>query len=135
MEAFYSLLYSSNAAFQGFRDNICSFVSSQSFRENICSFVSSSLSLRHRTLLMMFVLPICTFEFIIINIPASFASLENITCTAPSTLMGFLHYWILLWLCPISKNWSDSIGNTTTQELTVSDSYWEEEGAMECSIK
>lgn len=74
-------------------------------------------------------------EFIIIKIPASFASLENITYIAPSTLMGFRPYWILLWLCPISKNWSDNIGNTTTQELTVSDSYWEEEGTMECNTK
>ena len=84
---------------------------------------------------MMFVLPVCMFEFIIINIPASFASLETVTFIVPSTLMGFLPYWILLRLCPISKNWSDNIGNTITQELTVSDNYWEEVGVMECDTK
>jgi hypothetical protein len=86
------------------------------------------------SLLVMLILTICTFPLIINITPPSFASLENVTYIGPSTLMGFLHYWILLRLYPISKNWSDSISNTTTQELTVSDSSWEEEGLRNVAL-
>lgn len=44
------------------------------------------------SLVIMLVWPICVFESVIMKMPSSSASLENITYSAPSTLMGFLHY-------------------------------------------
>lgn len=48
--------------------------------------------------------------------------------------MGFLHSWILLWLCPLSKKGSASTGHTSTQKLAVTDSHWEAEERWDVEI-